>query len=134
MHFKRLLLFCALGLAGCADSMELCGDIELGTPARELPLGPSAHEMSQNLNPLQGPGDALMCCSIKTCDWGAGDCESCRSRYQVDCADPSLRATLQDVGGAYSGQCGSSSTSGKYACSAWVRDDKVVATMGFCFD
>ncbi|WP_375769800.1 hypothetical protein NR798_02640 [Archangium gephyra] len=52
----------------------------------------------------------------------------------MDGADPSLRATVHDVGGDYSDRCGSSSVPGKYACTAWVQDGKVAATMGFCFD
>jgi hypothetical protein len=134
MRFKTIILFGALGLAGCADSPEMCQGIELGTPAGELPLMPSNHGMSMTLNQLKGPSNALTCCINKTCDWGAGNCESCKTQYQVDCADPSFRATPQDVGGAYSDRCGSASIPGKYACTVWVRDDEVVATKGFCFD
>lgn len=134
MRFKSIILLGALGLAGCADSPELCGDIELGTPAGELPLVPSEHGMSQTVNELKGPSDALTCCIGRTCDWGAGNCEYCKTRYQVDCADPSFRATPLDVGEPYSGRCDSDGVRGKYVCSVWVREDKVVATRSFCFD
>ena len=132
MRFKTIILWSVLGLAGCADAGNLCADIELGTPAEELPLS-SVLTGPGDLGEIKGPTQALACC--RRCDWGAGSgCDFCNSRYQVDCADPSFRATAFDVGGAYSGRCGTHDVPGDYACTAWVREDKVVGVAGFCLD
>ena len=134
MRFKTIILWTVLGLAGCADARDLCADIELGAPVDDLPLS-SVLTGPGNLGAMKGPVDALRCCAGSTCNWGTGSgCDSCNTRYQVDCADPSFRASPFDVGGAYSGRCGTHDVPGDYACTVWVREDKVVGVAGFCLD
>jgi hypothetical protein len=126
MRFKTIILWGALGLAGCADSSDLCQSIELGTPAEELPVADPTAALLGTGGQFQGPADDLECCHF--CAWGDRDCGRCK----LDCKDPALQASPVTLGNAYAGECGD--WPGTFHCIAWMRDDKVVATQGSCAD
>ena len=131
------LLASVLPMIGAVGCRNVCA-IDPGTPAANLPLGPSdTTGYERGCFSVTGPGEDMMaisCCHFPDAvvDGGVVDCDGPGGHFRVDCAKV-LPAEFRWLGKPYGGgQCGDSTSMSEWYCGVYVLNGSVIGSCRLC--